>query len=242
MVLGLAAAPALAQQDAAGAEASAQPAQGALDLEQVIADASYAIGMDIANNMKQSGLELDVERLAAGMRAAYGDTEPEMTATEAQSALAALQQAMQQRMQAEAQAMAAQGQELLTANAQRDDVTVTESGLQYEILREGEGLSPSAEDRVTVHYEGRTVAGEVFDSSYERGEPATFPLSGVIPGWSEGVALMQEGAKYKFWIPADLAYGQRGAPRAGIGPNQVLIFDVELLEVDPEAAEQEASG
>lgn len=208
-------------------------------MEQLIARASYAIGMDIANNMKQAGLELNVERLAQGMRAAYGEGDPEMSQQQAQEALQMLQMAMQQQMQQKMQAMSEQGEELLAENRKREDVTATESGLQYTILREGEGISPSAEDRVTVHYEGRTVDGEVFDSSYERGQPATFPLDGVIPGWSEGVALMQEGAKYKFWIPANLAYGERGQPQAGIGPNQVLIFDVELLEVMPDAADEE---
>lgn len=214
---------------------------GGADMQQLITRASYAIGMDIANNMKQAGLELDVDRLAQGMRAAYGEAEAEMSQQEAQQALQALQMAMQQQMQAEMQQMSQQGREMLEKNKQREDVTVTESGLQFKILREGEGISPAAEDRVTVHYEGRTVDGEVFDSSYERGQPATFPLDGVIPGWSEGVALMQEGAKYKFWIPANLAYGERGQPQAGIGPNQVLVFDVELLEVAPEAAEEGAA-
>ena len=218
-----------------GTDAGSSEAQ----MEQLVARASYAIGMDIANNMKQAGLELDVDRLAQGMRAAYGEGDPEMSQQEAQQALQRLQMAMQQQMQKKMRELSEQGEQLLEKNRQREEVTATESGLQYVILREGEGISPSAEDRVTVHYEGRTVDGEVFDSSYERGQPATFPLDGVIPGWSEGVALMQEGAKYKFWIPANLAYGERGQPQAGIGPNQVLIFDVELLEVVAGAADEE---
>lgn len=219
-----------------GAAAEQTPAA---QMEQLIARASYAIGMDIANNMEQAGLELDVDRLAQGMRAAYGESDPEMSEQEAQQALQMLQMAMQQQMQQKMRAMSEQGAAMLNKNKQREDVTATESGLQYKVVRKGEGVSPSAEDRVTVQYEGRTVDGEVFDSSYERGQPATFPLNDVIPGWSEGVALMKEGAKYKFWIPANLAYGERGQPQAGIGPNQVLIFDVELLEVAPEAAEEQ---
>lgn len=211
------------------------------DMDRLIAEASYALGMNIANNMKQQGLELDVERITAGMKAAYGQAEPEMNPQQAQAALAALQRVMQQQAQAQAQQMSARGDEVLARNAAREAVTVTNSGLQYEVIEQGDGTSPSAQDTVTVHYEGRTVDGNVFDSSYERGQPATFQLDQVIPGWSEGVALMEEGAKYKFWIPSDLAYGQRGAPRAGIGPNQMLIFEVELMEVS-EGESADANG
>jgi len=125
----------------------------------------------------------------------------------------------------------AEGQAFLAENAEKEGVITTESGLQYEVIEEGSGESPAPNDQVTVHYEGRTIDGEVFDSSLERGEPISFPVNGVIPGWSEALQLMKPGAKYKLYIPGDLAYGPRGAG-ADIGPNETLIFDVELISVD----------
>ncbi|MGZ8136561.1 MAG: FKBP-type peptidyl-prolyl cis-trans isomerase [Methylococcaceae bacterium] len=125
----------------------------------------------------------------------------------------------------------AAGLAFLAKNATNTNVKTTPSGLQYEILSKGTGTkSPSATDYVTVHYKGTTINGNEFDSSYKRGEPAEFPLNGVIPGWTEGVQLMTEGAKYRFYIPSELAYGERGAGR-DIGPNETLIFDVELIKI-----------
>ena len=124
----------------------------------------------------------------------------------------------------------AAGEAFLAENAKKPNITTTASGLQYEILKKGEGATPSATDNVTVHYKGTTIDGNEFDSSYSRGEPATFPLNRVIPGWTEGVQLMQEGAKYRFYIPSELAYGAHGAGRL-IGPNSTLIFDVELIKI-----------
>lgn len=122
------------------------------------------------------------------------------------------------------------GEAFLAENAKKAGIKTTASGLQYEVLNEGSGNTPKASDNVTVHYKGTTISGVEFDSSYGRGEPATFPLNRVIAGWTEGLQLMKEGAKYRFYIPSDLAYGERGAGRA-IGPNATLIFDVELLKV-----------
>lgn len=124
----------------------------------------------------------------------------------------------------------AAGIAFLAENAKKTGVVTTASGLQYEVLTEGSGASPSATDSVTVHYRGTTIDGTEFDSSYSRGAPATFPLNRVIAGWTEGVQLMKEGAKYRFYIPSDLAYGPRGAGQA-IGPNSTLIFDIELIKV-----------
>lgn len=125
----------------------------------------------------------------------------------------------------------AQGEKFLADNAKNTGITTTASGLQYQVLTEGSGASPSATDNVTVHYKGTTIDGKEFDSSYSRGAPATFPLNRVIAGWTEGVQLMKEGAKYRFFIPSNLAYGERGAGR-DIGPNAALIFDVELIKVN----------
>lgn len=122
------------------------------------------------------------------------------------------------------------GEKFLTENGQKPGVTTTKSGLQYQVFEEGNGKSPAATDTVTVHYKGTTISGEEFDSSYKHGAPASFPLNRVIAGWTEGVQLMKEGAKYRFFIPSNLAYGERGAGRA-IGPNSALIFDVELIKV-----------
>jgi len=124
----------------------------------------------------------------------------------------------------------AAGEAFLAENAKKPNIITTASGLQYEVLKKGEGAKPSATDNVTVHYKGTTIDGNEFDSSYSRGEPATFPLNRVIPGWTEGVQLMQEGAKYRFYIPSELAYGTHGAGRL-IGPNSALIFDVELIKI-----------
>ena len=125
----------------------------------------------------------------------------------------------------------AEGIAFLAENAKKEGITTTPSGLQYEILTEGKGASPSATDKVTVHYQGTTIDGKEFDSSYKRGESITFPLNGVIAGWTEGLQLMQEGAKYRLYIPSELAYGANGAG-ADIGPNSTLIFDVELIKVN----------
>ncbi len=124
----------------------------------------------------------------------------------------------------------AAGEAFLAENAKKDNIVTTKSGLQYEVLTAGSGKSPAATDNVTVHYKGTTIDGDVFDSSYDRGAPATFPLNRVIAGWTEGLQLMQEGAKYRLYIPSNLAYGERGAGRM-IGPNSALIFDVELVKV-----------
>ncbi|MEM7259193.1 MAG: FKBP-type peptidyl-prolyl cis-trans isomerase, partial [Pseudomonadota bacterium] len=136
----------------------------------------------------------------------------------------------QQAQQQQIAAATAAGDEYRKANSERDGVSVTDSGLQYEVLVEGDGDKPTASDTVSVHYEGTLIGGKVFDSSIARGSPAEFGLNGVIPGWTEGLQLMNVGSKYRFVIPSDLAYGERGAGR-DIGPGETLIFEVELLEI-----------
>ncbi|HKL53328.1 MAG TPA: FKBP-type peptidyl-prolyl cis-trans isomerase [Wenzhouxiangellaceae bacterium] len=200
---------------------------------------SYTIGMDIGQSLAGQDMPLDIDILMQGLRASYLGEETLLTQEEA---LAEREQFIQQRQQQladqrgeEARINAEEGEAFLAANAEKDGVMVTDSGLQYRVITEGEGASPDAADRVTVHYRGKLINGVEFDSSYARGEPATFGLNQVIPGWTEGVQLMQEGAKYEFFVPSELAYGEQGRP-GPIGPNSTLIFEVELLEVVPSPA------
>lgn len=214
----------------------------AQELETDAEKLGYTIGMDIGNSLKQQSAELDLDAMFAAIRAVYDGEETLLTPEEATAIRQSFMQ--QQREQAEADRLAQQeankseGEAFLADNAKRNEVTVTESGLQYEVIEEGSGPKPSSTDTVTVHYRGKLLDGREFDSSYSRGEPASFPLNQVIAGWTEGVQLMSPGATYKFYIPADLAYGARGAGDM-IGPNSTLIFDVELLEIaDADASEQ----
>ena len=196
---------------------------------------SYTIGMDIGQSLSEQDMNLNVELLVAGMQAAYAGEETLMTQEEALAEREAFMQRrqaeMQQAMAEEAEANIAAGEAFMADNAQKEGVQVTDSGLQYRVIEPGDGAQPAASDRVTVHYRGSLIDGTVFDSSYDRGEPATFALNQVIPGWTEGVQLMSEGATYEFVIPAELAYGAEGRPGA-IGPNSTLVFDVELIAVE----------
>jgi FKBP-type peptidyl-prolyl cis-trans isomerase FklB len=201
----------------------------------------YAEGVNMASQMAQRGLILDqvlaaIEDGLAGKDPQFSQEELQAAGEEARRFMEAQQAAMQQQQQQQQQArMAAAeenleaGQAFLQENAGKDGVMTTLSGLQYQVIEEGDGPKPEATDVVRVHYTGRLLDGNVFDSSVERGEPVEFPLNRVIPGWTEGLQLMSPGAKYRFWIPANLAYGPQGNRR--IGPNQVLDFEVELLEI-----------
>lgn len=212
----------------------------AADLETDEEIASYGIGFGFASNLLQQtqGLELDVDALVAGVRTAMEGEESPLTDDQINTAVQALQQKQQAAMleqqaerQAEIEETKAEGAAFLADNAKKDSIVVTDSGLQYEILSQtDEGESPTAEDTVRVHYHGTLMDGTVFDSSVEREEPIEFPLSGVISGWTEGVQLMTEGDKYKFYIPSDLAYGDR-SPSRSIPAGSMLIFEVELLDV-----------
>ena len=189
---------------------------------------SYALGMVIGQNLKDMGIaQFDDEKFTTAVRHILTDAKPEMTMAEAHQQVAAYLQAKE----AEKGKVAREaGERFLAENAKKEGVVVLPSGLQYQVLTAAEGRKPAATDQVKCHYEGRLTDGTVFDSSYRRGEPATFPLNGVIAGWTEGLQLMGEGSKFRFFIPYHLAYGERGAGDS-IPPYAALVFDVELLEV-----------
>lgn len=211
-------------------------AQSTIDLKDPKTRASYAIGVDIARNVKKAPFEVDVKALAAGLTDGFGDKQS-LTEAEQREAIMALQKQAAEKAQASQKAAGEksrkEGLEFLAANGKKPGVKTTASGLQYEVLKagDGKGKSPKATDSVKVHYHGTLIDGKVFDSSVERKEPISFPLNGVIPGWTEGLQLMKEGDKFKFVIPADLAYGDRGAGE-DIAPGSTLIFEVELLGVN----------
>ena len=178
---------------------------------------SYGIGYLSGQNLSRQGMsDIELEKFLDGMEQALADQDAQIPQSEIQQILQAYQMEAQQKVQQqkmeEAEANKQEGEEFLAENRTKEGVQVTESGLQYKVLEEGSGDSPSPTDTVTVHYEGTLIDGTVFDSSYERGEPATFPLNRVIEGWTEGLQLMQEGATYRFYIPGDLAYGMNPRP------------------------------
>ncbi|MDO4511325.1 MAG: FKBP-type peptidyl-prolyl cis-trans isomerase [Bacteroidales bacterium] len=188
---------------------------------------SYALGLSMGQNFKGSGVDkLNADDFADALRAVYGEGTPAMTYDEAKQVV----QEYFTNLQAKAGEMNAKaGKDYLAENAKQEGVVVTESGLQYLVVKEGEGKKPGPNDVVTVHYTGRLIDGTVFDSSVERGEPATFAVGQVIQGWVEGLQLMSEGAAYRFFIPSELAYGEHGT--GPIQPNSTLIFDVQLIKV-----------
>lgn len=198
---------------------------------------SYAIGMSIGSDMKRQGIDLDIEQLSAGLAAAYTGEDARLDPEEMVKVLTDYQQEMQQKKQAEAAAQAADNKEAGSAyqaeNAKKDGVKTTSTGLQYEIIKPGTGATPSATDTVKVNYRGSLIDGTEFDSSYKRGQPATFEVGKVIPGWTEALQLMQEGGKMRLVIPPELAYGDRGAPPV-IAPGSTLVFEVELVEIQQE--------
>ena len=195
---------------------------------------SYAIGMNIASNMMNQKLDIDADQLAAGLHATLKGEETKLTKEEMATVLTAFQQEMQMKQMAEVAAAAAKAEkenkEFLAANSKKDGVVTLKSGLQYKVIKEGTGATPKADSKVQVHYKGTLMDGKVFDSSYDRGEPVSFPVNGVIKGWTEALQLMKEGSKWQVVIPSELAYGERGSQPA-IPPNAVLVFDVELLKV-----------
>ena len=207
-----------------------------LTIETQMDSVSYSIGANIGRSFKADNLDLNPQLVLQGMIDKMKDSTTILTDEQMSQVMASFQQLMQEKKQkdflAKSQANTAKGQEFLDKNKSAEGVQVTESGLQHKVLKEGTGKSPNAKDTVKVHYHGTLLDGTVFDSSVERGEPIEFPLNRVIPGWTEGLQLMKEGGKSILYIPSELAYGARGQGET-IGPNETLIFEVELLEVKP---------
>lgn len=206
---------------------------------------SYGIAYGLGQRMVADGVPMDVNAFAAGLRDAVDGAEPRLTQEEIQAEMMAYQEKAQAEAQA-AQAAAAEANQaaseaFLSENAAREGVVVTDSGLQYEILEQGEGVKPQADDVVEVNYRGTLVDGTEFDSSYKRGESVKFGVGQVIPGWTEALQLMPAGSKWKLYIPSDLAYGAGGAGGA-IGPNAALVFEVELISVLENDAEEGSEG
>jgi len=199
---------------------------------------SYALGIDIANSLERGYVnELNYNALIKGIEDVFNEKDPDIADDQARQII---QQYFKELRDAKIAQNLEEGRSFLEENKKREEVQVTESGLQYEIIKEGDGISPTETDTVVVNYRGTLIDGTEFDSSYERGEPARFPLNGVIPGWTEGLQLMKEGANYKLYIPTELGYGMRVRPGGTLEPNMALIFDVELIEVikGPESTEE----
>lgn len=201
----------------------------ATDLERM----SYALGMNMAEHMATLPMAIAPQKVLEGL-ADFLESKPALTPEEYGKAMQELQEKLQKAASEKVSEMAVknkeEGEKFLAENAKKEGIKTTASGLQYEVLTEGNGKAPAATDKVRVHYTGKLLNGNVFDSSVQRGQPAEFGLNQVISGWTEGLQLMKEGAKYRFYIPSNLAYGERGAHGA-IPPNATLVFDVELLNV-----------
>ncbi|OOF07783.1 peptidylprolyl isomerase [Salinivibrio sp. MA440] len=202
-----------------------------VQLETVEQKASYGIGLQMGQQLAGSGLEsLNVDAIAKGISTALAGEMPEIEIDDINNALRELHTKAEEVRQEAAKAQAAEGDTFLADNAKRDEVTVTESGLQYEVLVQGDGDIPTSDKQVRVHYHGQLIDGSVFDSSVTRGEPVEFPVTGVIKGWVEALQMMSVGSKWKLYVPQDLAYGERGAG-AAIPPFAALVFEVELLDI-----------
>lgn len=201
-----------------------------------LAKVGYSFGYMMGEGNKDVVDDLDLDAFAQGFKDSYHDKTPTLTQKEMQTVLLNYQKRKEAEYATKMQELGKKNlkieQDFLAKNGKKAGVKTTASGLQYEVLKQGNGKSPKSNDLVTVHYEGKLLDGTVFDSSYKRGEPVEFPLDKVIKGWTEGVQLMKEGSKYRFYIPSNLAYGEAG--NVGIDPNSLLMFDIELLKVKPQ--------
>lgn len=228
-------------------ETAAAPAGAKTGLETTIQKVSYGIGLNISTNFKKQNIALDMTAFNKGMEDGSSGKEPALDQQAIMTAMQEFQKTLMEKQKAEhekaASANKADGEKFLAENAKKEGVTTTASGLQYKVITKGTGdKKPTAEDTVVVHYKGTLTNGEEFDSSYSRNEPATFGVGNVIPGWTEALQLMTVGDKFELVIPSALAYGEGGAGQK-IGPNSVLKFEVELLEiVDPNARKDEAKA
>jgi FKBP-type peptidyl-prolyl cis-trans isomerase FklB len=206
---------------------------------------SYSIGLDIGTTFKKQNMDINADMLVIGVRDALSGNKPAMTEEQVKETLTAFSKNMMEKQAEQAKEAAgknaATGEKFLAENKTKEGVKTTPSGLQYKVITEGKGESPKATDTVVTHYKGTLINGTEFDSSYKRGEPASFPVNRVIKGWTEALQMMKPGSKYQLFVPASLAYGERGAG-GDIGPNETLIFDVELLEVKKGGPEGGAAG
>lgn len=193
--------------------------------------ASYGIGRQMGEQLLANPFDgLDLDAILEGLTDAFTQQPSRVTEADLHAAFGVIHEKMQEAKKREADAMIAAGAEFLAENAKKEGVVTTESGLQYEVITSGDGDTPTAQSTVRTHYHGTLLDGTVFDSSYNRGQPAEFPVGGVIRGWTEALQLMNVGSKWRLYVPSELAYGERGAG-AAIGPHTTLIFDVELLDI-----------
>lgn len=222
------------------ADAKSEAAKGADDksipgLATEKEQVSYMIGLDMARSLEPVKDEIDLDTLNKALKTALAGEKSLLDEKQAQQIRESFGQKMQAKqiadMLAKAKKNLTEGQAFLAANAKKPNVKTTASGLQYEVLTEGKGAKPKPTDAVSAHYKGSLLDGKTFDSSYDRGQPATFVLTQVVPGWQEGITLMPVGSKYRFWLPANLGYGEKGTPGGPIGPNATLVFEVELLDI-----------
>jgi len=195
---------------------------------------SYIIGMDIGGNFKKQSIDIDPDIMARGIKDGFSGAKPLLSEQEAREVMTAFDKEMKVKQEAAQKAAGEknkkEGEVFLAENKKKEGVKILPSGLQYKVIKPGTGKKPAATDTVTTHYKGTLIDGTEFDSSYKRGKPATFPVNGVIPGWTEALQLMEEGAQWQLFIPSNLAYGERGAGRV-IGPHATLIFEVELISI-----------
>ncbi len=227
LLLSLAAIPTCAQEGLPAPEAKAAPPAEAGEANAFQQQVAYGIGLDLGRRLRADGMKIDLRAIVSGLRDGLTGAEPKMTD---EQIAAVMTQFQRQRMSGLAQANQAEGEAFLKENGAKEGVQTTESGLQYLVLEEGDGPSPTAEDTVKCHYEGTFINGEVFDSSYKRGEPTTFPVGGVISGWTEALQMMKVGSTWQVFVPGSIAYGEDGRP--GIPPNTTLIFKIELLGIE----------
>ena len=226
---------AVAMLAACSPQESSEPKQAALDTE--LSKVSYDIGLDVGKSLKGLGADIDRAAFTEALNVQLDGAKTRLSAEEASKAKQDFFQKRAAKQAEERKAASAgkklKGENFLAKNAKKEGVTSTDSGLQYEVLKMGDGAKPVATDKVKVHYRGTLLDGTEFDSSYKRGQPISFPLNGVIKGWTEGMQLMPVGSKFKFYVPSSLDYGERGAG-AVIAPNSTLVFEVELLAIEAE--------